>query len=60
MLDHDQRVPGIAQLHQDLEQFLDVGEMQSGRRLVENVNRPPGRALCQLGRELHPLRFPTG
>src|SRR5205085_9171862 len=35
MLDHDQRVPGIAELHQDLEQFLDVGEMQSGRRLVE-------------------------
>src|SRR5918994_7596749 len=43
-----------------VEQLLDVGEVQARRRLVEDVERPPGRDLGQLRSELHPLRLATG
>ena len=42
------------------EQLPDVVEVQAGRRLVEQVERPPGRALGQLLRELDPLRLAAG
>src|SRR5262249_32444267 len=42
-----------------LEQPLDVGEVQSGRRLVEDVEGRSGRDLRELGRELDPLRLAT-
>ena len=35
----------------------DVGEVQAGGRLVEDVERPAGRDLRQLGGELHALRL---
>ena len=35
--------------------LLDVREVQPGRRLVEDVDRSPGRDLAQLGGELHSL-----
>src|ERR1043166_7858991 len=47
MFDHHDCVPGIPELHQDLQQFFNVGEMQSGRWFVENVNSATGR---QIGR----------
>ena len=34
--------------------------MQSGSRLVENVEGAPGRLLGQLGRQFHTLRFAAG
>ena len=37
-----------------------VLEVQAGRRLVEDVERAPGVALRQLGRELHALRLAAG
>ena len=60
VLDHDERVTGVAQFHQHLQQFFDIGEMQAGRRFVQNVNGATGRLLRQFGREFHPLRFAAG
>ena len=53
-------LPGVDQPLQHLEQPLDVGEVQPGRRLVEDVERPARRDLAQLGRELHALRLAAG
>src|SRR5579859_2555461 len=52
VLDDDDRVPRVDEAVQDLEELLDVGEVEAGRRLVEDVQRPAGRAPRQLGREL--------
>ena len=57
VLDHDDRVALVDEPLQHLEQPLDVGEVQARRRLVEDVERPPGRDLRQLGRELDALRL---
>ena len=43
-----------------VEQQLDVGEVQAGRRLVEQVQRPAGRLLHQLAGQLDPLRLAAG
>ena len=48
VLDHDH---GIAGLHQALEQHEQVGYVggvQAGGRLVQQVERAPGRTACQL------------
>jgi hypothetical protein len=60
VLDDDDRVAGLDEPVQDLEQLLDVGEVEAGRRLVEDVERLAGRAPRQLGRQLHPLRLAAG
>ena len=48
VLDHDDGVALVDEPLQHLEQLLDVGEVQAGRRLVEDVERPPGRDLAEL------------
>ena len=50
-------VAGVAQLVQHRQQQLDVGEVQPGGRLVEDVQRAPGVALAKLQRQLHALRL---
>src|SRR3954452_21450986 len=55
VLDHEDGVPTVDEAMQDLEELLDVGEVESGRRLVEDIQRPARRAPRQLGRELDPL-----
>src|SRR5687767_2036834 len=57
VLDDDHGVARFDQAVQHLEQLLDVGEVQPGRRLVEDVERLAGGAPRQLRRELHPLRL---
>ena len=57
VLDHEHRIPDRDQPLQDVEQLVDVGEVQAGRRLVEHVERAPGRALRELGRQLDALRL---
>src|SRR5688500_229213 len=42
---------------EDLEELLDVGEVEAGRRLIENVEGSAGRPPRQLGRELDALRL---
>jgi len=60
VLDDDDRVAGIAQLVQHLQQQVDVGEVQPRGRLVEDVEGAAGVALGELERELDPLRLATG
>jgi hypothetical protein len=60
VLDHDNRVAGVDQPLENLEQPLNVGEVQSGRRLVEDVERAAGRDLRQLGRQLDALGLAAG
>ena len=57
MLDDEDRVAAVDEAMEDLEQLLDVGEVEPGRRLVEDVERPAGRPPRQLGRQLDPLRL---
>ena len=45
---------------QHLEQTLDVGEVQTGRRLVEDVQRAAGGTARELRRQLDALRLTTG
>ncbi len=52
-------LPGIDEAVQDAEQLLDIREMQTGCRLVEDVQRAAGVAPRQLGAELHALRLAT-
>jgi hypothetical protein len=49
VLDHDNGVAGIDQTLQDLEQLPYVLEMEPCRRLVEDLESPPGRPPTQLG-----------
>ena len=60
VLDDDDRVAGLDEPVEHLEQLLDVGEVEAGRRLVEDVQGLAGRAPRQLGRELHALRLAAG
>src|ERR687897_202915 len=55
VLDDDDGVPLVDEPLEHLEQLLDVGEVQPGRRLVEDVEGPPRRDLAQLGGELDAL-----
>src|SRR5439155_25434677 len=57
VLDHEHGVAGVDQPLQKVEQLLDIGEVEAGRRLVENVERPPCRDLRELLRQLDPLRL---
>src|SRR3954471_2841104 len=54
--DHD-GIALVAQPMQDVEQLRYVVEMQPGRRLIEDVQRPSGRTLRQLTCELYTLGF---
>src|SRR5438445_6395272 len=49
VLDHEHRVPGVDEPLQHLEQLLDVGEVQTRGRLVEDVERLAGGNLAELG-----------
>src|SRR5437773_10656715 len=60
VLDDEDRVAGVDEATQHAEQALDVGEVKAGRRLVEDVQRPAGRAARELARELDALRFSAG
>ena len=57
VLDHDNGIALLDQFVQHLEQFRDVVEMQSGRRLVQDVQGSAGGALRQLLGELDALRL---
>src|SRR5215204_4628575 len=60
VLDHEHRVATLDESVKDLEQQADVLEVEPGRRFIEDVERPPGVTLRELGGELHALRFSTG
>ena len=55
VLDHQHRVAGIDEVVQHLEQQLDVGEVQAGGRLVEQIERAAGALLDQFAGQLDAL-----
>ena len=55
VLHHEHRVAGVHQSLDHVQQLLDVGKMQAGGRLVEDVERASRAGLGQFPRELHPL-----
>src|SRR5689334_17792746 len=55
VLDDDDRVPQVGQPVEDDEQARDIGEMEAGGRLVEDVEGPAGCDSAELGGELHAL-----
>src|SRR3954447_23430865 len=57
VFDDHHRIPLVDEALEHLEQPLDVGEVQAGGRLVEDVERPPCRDLAELGGQLDPLRL---
>ena len=60
VLDDDDGVAGVDQAVELRHQLLDVGGMQAGRRLVEDVERVAALRALQLGRELDALRLAAG
>src|SRR5207245_4029188 len=59
VLDHDDRVSRIHETMEHVEEPLHVREVQTGRRLVEDVEGLPRRAAGKLSRELDALRLAT-
>ena len=60
VLDDKDGVPRVDELLQHFDELVDVRHMQSGRWLVEDIERPAGRPLGELGRQLHALRLAAG
>ena len=60
VLDDDDRVALVDQAGQHRDQLADVLEVQTGGRLVQDVDRAAGGALLQLAGELHALRLAAG
>ena len=57
VLDEHDGVAGVDQPVQLAQQQRDVGRVQAGGGLVEEVERVPAPGPLQLGRELDPLRL---
>jgi hypothetical protein len=43
-----------------LQQFFDIGEMQSGRRFIKDVKRASSRLFGKLGCQFYALGFSAG
>ena len=57
VFDHHDGVTGVAQVLQHRQQQRNVGEMQAGGGLVQDVERASGIAFGQFERQLDALRF---
>ena len=60
MLDDDNRVACVHQLLQNIHKPVDICDMQTGGRLIENIDGLAGRAFGQLGRQFGALRLTAG
>src|SRR5450759_2908577 len=60
VLDDDHGVALVHEPMQHLEELVDVGEVQAGGGLDEDVERLAGRDLAELGSELDALRLAAG
>src|SRR6202171_2402940 len=60
VLDDEHRVAPVNELLEDPEEPLDVGEMEPGGGLVEDVEGHPGVPAGELGRQLDALGLATG
>ncbi len=57
MLDYDHRVPGSGQPLEDTEEFVDIGEVKTGRRFIEDIDGLAGTPLAQFPGQFNPLGF---
>src|SRR5262245_41388461 len=55
MLNDNERIAGVAELHEHFEQCVDVGKMKASSRLVEDIDGPSSRLLCQFSSKFDPL-----
>ena len=60
MLDDNDRVACVHQLLQNIHKPVDICDMQTGGRLIENIDGLAGRAFGQLGSQLGALRLTAG
>src|SRR5580704_9926603 len=60
MFDHNQRISLITELQKHLKKLLNIGEMQTGSRFVQNVDGSSGRFLSEFRREFNALRLTAG
>ena len=60
MLDDDNGVALVDQPIEHEQEFADVFEVQTGRRLIEHVHAAAHGAPLQLSGKFHPLRLPAG
>ncbi len=60
MFDHQHGIAGIDEIMQHLEQQFDIGEMQPGGRLIEQIERAAGAFFDQLAGEFHALGLAAG
>ena len=60
MLDDNDRVACVHQLLQNIHKPVDICDMQTGGRLIENIDSLAGRAFGQLGSQLGALRLTAG
>ena len=54
MLDNDNRIAHIHQSIQHIEQIMNIGEMQAGRRLVQYIQGMPRTCLAQFCCQFYP------
>src|SRR5690554_1441974 len=59
MLDHEDGIAELDEPLKDLEEALDIFKMKPRRRLIEEIERLAGFALCELAAELDALRLAT-
>src|SRR6185436_6971619 len=57
MLDHDQGVAGRPKFKEDFKELGDITEVQSGRRLVEQIKGASSGFTAEFGAQLEPLGF---
>ena len=57
MFDDDYRIAERDEALEHVQEFVDVSEVESGGRFVEDVNGSAGRAFGEFARELNALRF---
>ena len=55
MFNDNDRIAAVRQSAQNFDQLMDIGKMQSRRRLIQNVDRLSGSSLAQLRRQLDTL-----
>ena len=60
MLDGDHRVAHVNEAVQDVNELFYVDKMESGGRLIQNIERLPVRLFPQLIGKLDPLRLSAG
>src|SRR5579859_7324728 len=59
VLDDDDAVPLIDQTLQNRHESLDIGKMEAGSRLIQDVDGVTLAGPAEFGGELQPLRFAT-